>query len=107
MPRCKVSRIGTLDAFLRNARLRDTAFFYRAMHPYGMLRACRREPMSFTLAHGFTLSSQLHNYTYRRVWRILRRGGELGGFETRPYGTVDTVFLGSRAAPHGFAISSV
>ena len=51
--------------------------------------------------------SQLQNYTYRRVWRILRRGGGVGGFETRPYGTIDTVFLGSHAAPHGFAISSV
>jgi len=31
----------------------------------------------------------------------------MDGFETRPYGTVDTVFLSSHAAPHGFAISSV
>jgi len=50
--------------------------------------------------------SELQNYTYRRVWRILRRGDGIGRFETRPYGTVDTVSLGSHAAPHGFAIGS-
>jgi len=30
----------------------------------------------------------------------------MGGFETRPYGTVDNAFLSSHAAPNGFAITS-
>ena len=41
------------------------------------------------------LWSQVQDYTYRRVWRILRRGDGIGGFETRPYGTVDATFAGA------------
>ena len=35
-----------------------------------------------------------------------RRGDGRGGFQTRPYGAVHMVSLGSHGAPHGFAIGS-
>ena len=35
-----------------------------------------------------------------------RRGEGGGGFQTRPYGAVHMVSLGSHAVPHGFAIGS-
>ena len=35
-----------------------------------------------------------------------RRGDGRGGFQTRPFGAVHMVSLGSHGAPHGFAIGS-